>query len=125
MKNRRRRQGRAKLSPEKSPSSEAGPAVFWQGAKRNKKWVSRIVLTNKSLSRTVSEAPWTGPRLRDRWVSLGHTVFFATVSHSLGPAALRPGASVTQRARGATLAPKTMLNAEMRPDDSFFQPLFS
>lgn len=39
-----------------------------------KKWVSRIVLTNKSLSRTVSEAPWTGPRLRDRWVSLGHGV---------------------------------------------------
>lgn len=38
-------------------------------AKRNKKWVSRIVLTSKSLSRTVSEAPWTGPRLRDRWVS--------------------------------------------------------
>lgn len=47
-----------------------------RGAKRNKKiGQSRIVLTNKSLSRTVSEAPWTGPRrLRDRWVSLGHGV---------------------------------------------------
>lgn len=25
--------------------------------------------TKESLSRTVSEAPWTGPRLRDRWVN--------------------------------------------------------
>lgn len=58
-----------------------------------KKWVNRRASrperderTKESLSRTVSEVPWTGPRLRDRWVSLSSwPVLFVSVSHSRAP----------------------------------------
>jgi len=51
--------------------------LFDRRRKKMGQLAKRVVLrdgrTRESLSRTVSEAPWTGPRLRDRWVNLSAT----------------------------------------------------